>query len=287
MALQIADCRDIAPERLCFAVNDTFSDYVVPLTMTESQFVDFQRQRGFSPEHSFVALDGDRIAGFWFSSEPLKSYGNRGYTLSVGTSPQFRRQGISRHLFLAVSKALNVAGASGMQLEVVTSNPNAVATYEAFGFDKIRNLGVFKLPKRNVKTPENQADGVRIEVAENLPSDTEDFFDALPTPQNSRAAVDGLKPNTCIVLAKWDDSLIGWGAVYADGAVAQIAVRRDMRRQGVGRLLLAELANQISSDQFMFVNVDENAASLNGFLTRVGAEQVLSQFEMQKTFAAA
>ena len=75
MSYQIVDCRSFGADQLCEALNTAFSDYVTPLHLSEKDFREFQRQRGFSAEHSFVAMAGEEIAAFWFSSLPNSRYG--------------------------------------------------------------------------------------------------------------------------------------------------------------------------------------------------------------------
>jgi ribosomal protein S18 acetylase RimI-like enzyme len=284
MDFQISDCSGIDPSQLCAATNAAFSDYVVPLRMTEKQFEDFQCQRGFSSRHSFIAWYGDQIAGFWFSSPPASDYENLAYTLSVGTLPDFRRRGGSNLLLKAVSEVLRKDTASGMQLEVVATNRNAISAYEKFGFEKRRTLGIFKVQGEVLERPGSLKHDLKPIAVEGLPVDENAFFDAMPTPQNSRAAITRLAAKVQLLIAQKDGECAGWGAIYEDGAVAQIAVHKNFRRQGIGRALLSKLGQLVSADQLTFVNVDKTANSLNAFLKNAGAEEVLQQHEMRLMF---
>ncbi|MEM9630091.1 MAG: GNAT family N-acetyltransferase [Pseudomonadota bacterium] len=284
MSYQIVDCRDLGPERLTSAMNAAFSDYVVPLSMTVEAFMDFQKQRGFSSRHSFVVLQGEEIVAFWFSSVPNPAYGNRAYTLSVGTCPELRRKGLSRQLFETVVRAQKRDAANGLQLEVVSTNAKAVKAYESFGFSRKRKLRVCKL-KTDGLLPLKP---VHLQLATlsvgEIPENEAEFFDTAPTPQNSRAALAGLAETSHIVGARRRGELVGWGAAFKDGAVAQIAVRKDQRRSGIGRTMLHQLAEQTGAEQLTFVNIDESAVGINAFLNKEGAEEILQQFEMRFVF---
>ncbi|GAB2187364.1 GNAT family N-acetyltransferase [Roseibium sp. LAB1] len=281
MSYQIADCRSFDSARLRDALNLAFSDYVTPMHLTERDFRDFQRQRGFSAVHSFVALAGDEIASFWFSSEPNPHYGKRAYALSVGTSPAHRRNGLSRQLLAKVIERQVEAGSKGLQLEVITTNEKAVAAYEAFGFRRERTLGVLRLVETDALSAKVGNWTVeRIGLGE-LPDDTSAYFDTLPTPQNSFDALQGLSPDIHLLAIRRNDELLGWGASFADGAVAQIAVHKSHRRQGIGRALLQAVMEAVSEAELRFVNVDTANESANAFLSRAGSEELLQQYEMR------
>lgn len=279
MNYRIADCSTVSPARLCDAMNAAFSDYVVPMSLSRNQFEAFQRQRGFAARQSFVALDGDEIAAFWFSALPDPDNGNRAYTLSVGTHPAHRRKGLSRQLLEAVLDAQRGKGTTGLQLEVITSNLAAIGTYEAFGFRRHRTLRVLKLSGK----PADRGSPCAVEplTLEDLPASEEAYFDTAPTPQNSRTALRALAPDFHLLGVRRNGSLLGWGAVYPDGAVAQIAVDSRHRRQGIGSALLRALWQSTGEDSLTFVNVDKAAAGVNSFLDGAGAEELLQQYEMR------
>jgi len=265
-------------------MNTAFSDYVVPLTITADGFPKFQRQRGFSAEHSFVALAEGDVAAFWFSSAPLPGYGNRAYTLSVGTDPAHRRKGLCRRLFQAVVDKQKQGAGQGLQLEVITSNRDAISAYETFGFRTCRGLRVCKVPANT--GPAAQLEGLVFDLArvEDLPGDETLFFDTDPTPQNARTALEGLRDSVLVLVARAGQSLLGWAAVNEDFSVAQLAVAKGHRRRGIGGALMSAVGRRMGADFFTFVNVDRDAGALNAFLDRAGAQDVLYQDDMRLVF---
>lgn len=284
MSYQMTDCRALQASQLCGAMNAAFSDYVVPLSLTEDTFRDFRKQRGFSAEHSFVAMAGDEVAAFWFSSPPLSSYESHAYTLSVGTVPAHRRKGLSRQLLHKVIERQKQGAGRGLQLEVITTNEKAVKAYRDFGFQVRRTLRVCRT---NGDRPHSAADPeftLEQVPVDQLPDEESAFFDAEPTPQNSRAALRALHGTSHVLGVRVNGRLVGWGACYADGSVAQIAVHREFRLRGAGRALLEGLRNAAGADRLTFVNVDTAATGVNAFLDRAGVEDRVQQFEMRLTF---
>ncbi|CTQ61651.1 GNAT family N-acetyltransferase [Roseibium album] len=284
MSYHIIDCRELDAGQLCAAMNSAFSDYCVPLSLTVDKFLYFQKQRGFSAEHSFVSMSGSDIAGFWYSTAPSASYGSRGYAVSVGTDPRHRRKGILKNLFKAVVEKQKSDGANGMQLEVISTNERALRAYELFGYKHQRTVRVCRLPKHSL--PVSRRNDLRIDAltVEELPDDENDYFDTLPTPQNSRASLTALRGRMNLIGVSENGRLLGWGAANPDGSVAQIAVHRNFRRNGIGSVLLEGLGQSVDTDHLTFVNVDVSATGVNAFLDRAGAEDLLQQFDMQLTF---
>ncbi|WP_298957792.1 GNAT family N-acetyltransferase [uncultured Roseibium sp.] len=283
MSLEISNCADIEPILLCEAMNMAFSDYVVPLHLSVEKFTDFQKQRGFSSRHSFIARTNDEIAAFWFSSAPNPDLGGGTYTLSVGTQPQYRRKGLFAQLLKVVSGQLAAEGASGMQLEVISTNDKAVAAYENAGFQTGRRLRVCKFSTAGIEVSSAGWDLRPIEITA-LPSEETAFFDWQPTPQNSKKALSALAGKSKAISARANGEVLGWVAFYRDGSVAQLVVRKDQRRKGVGGALLAAAAEAVDNEQLVFVNVDRSDMATNALLDRAGAEDLLEQLEMRLTF---
>lgn len=284
MPYQITDCQTLEAAQLCAAMNDAFSDYTVPLSLTLEKFVTFQKQRGFSAEHSFVAMDGPEIAGFWYSGAPDTSIAGRAYAVSVGTAPSHRRKGLSRTLMREVIQKQKADGATGLQLEVITTNDKAVEAYRNFGFAETRILRVCKLPADCPGLVSQDGPQLARLTVDELPEDESRFFDARPTPQNGRAALVALADQTHLYGLRGSDGLLGWGAANPDGSVAQIAVRSDQRRKGIGTAILRKLGTSVGAEQLTFVNVDSNASSINAFLDKAGAQDTIQQWEMHLTF---
>jgi len=281
MSYRITDCRGFAPNALSAAMNQAFSDYATPMRMSVQQFVEFQRQRGFSHRHSFVALKDETIAAFWFSGGADPRQGDRAYTLSVGTDPAHRRKGLSQSLFRSVAERLRAEGAYGLQLEVMTSNLPALSAYERFGFRRHRDLRVVSVRRQAVVDDQLRRWNIVSLSPDDLPGSEEPYFDTWPTPQNSRSALVGLWPDVHLIGVEHDGALLGWAAAFRDGLVAQIAVDKAWRRRGIGRELLVELGKRTDAERLVFVNVDADADGVNAFLASLAAEETLMQHEMR------
>jgi ribosomal-protein-alanine N-acetyltransferase len=78
-----------------------------------------------------VARAGERVVGFagvWLMVDEA-------HVTTFGVHPDWRRQGIGRHLLLNLCELSTTIGARRMTLEVRVSNAAAQALYRSFGFE--------------------------------------------------------------------------------------------------------------------------------------------------------
>lgn len=94
-------------------------------------FVDDMHQRGAV---QFVAIAAGPVVG-WCDIIPGVWEGFRhSGRLGMGIAPEFRGQGIGRRLLDATIDGARAAGLTRIELEVFSSNTNAIALYERYGF---------------------------------------------------------------------------------------------------------------------------------------------------------
>jgi len=106
------------------------------------------REEAQRPESIILAAyDGDTLAGMIAGFTAADT----GEILTVGTAPQYRRQGVARMLMEAFLTALP-EDVENIALEVRQSNTAAIELYKSFGFEK---AGV---RKRFYRNPAEDAD---------------------------------------------------------------------------------------------------------------------------------
>lgn len=90
-----------------------------------------QELRGNRLARYLVARAGDRVVGFagvWLMVDDA-------HVTTFAIHPEWRRQGIGRHLLLNLAELSIVIGARRMTLEVRASNEAAQALYRSYGFE--------------------------------------------------------------------------------------------------------------------------------------------------------
>src|ERR1051326_5096441 len=90
------------------------SCFVVPMQMTAEALEMMQRRRGYVPEASLGAFEGDRIVGFVLTCLD----GDRAYNSGTGVAVSHRRHGIARELMQRVSDLIAQHGAKSDLLEI-------------------------------------------------------------------------------------------------------------------------------------------------------------------------
>ncbi len=257
-------------ESLYAAFLAAFSDYVVPLTLTREQFLEMITRRGWLPEVSVGAFEGDSMVAFTINAVE----GDRAYDSGTGVAPTHRRRGLGRELMERSFALLRERGCTSYVLEVIDSNTRAVELYRAAGFEVVRGLQcwAYESQDRNLSQSRSDADSLR-------PSDVEtlrlEASDVAPAWQNSDRSIARAKARH---VALGDER--GYAVVFPEsGDLPQLVVRRDARRRGIGTRLLQSAA-AVAGKPLRILNIDESDAGIAAFLERNGARKTVRQLEM-------
>ena len=240
------------------AFTAAFSDYVVPFSPTREQLAEMLRRRGWSPEASPAAFDGGRMVAFTLNGIE----GDRGYDSGTGVVPTHRRRGLARELMLRSIELLRARGCKTYVLEVLDNNGKAVELYRSLGFVETRGLQSWRLERAgNEEFSEGRAHP--------------EWMDVEPSWQNSTASIAraGERPT---ILGDADSYAI---LFPSNGDLAQLAVRPEARRKGLGTRLL-HAAAAVAGKPLRIINVDERDHGIARFLETAGATWLVRQLEM-------
>jgi len=243
---------------------DAFSDYVVKLSPTAEQLHDMITRRGWTPELSCGAFDGNQLVAFTLNAFD----GVRGYDTGTGVIPSHRRRGWARHTMEWSVEALKKAGAKRYVLEVIDVNKSAFALYRDSGFEISRTLQSW--------TYESERHEHAIDIAPDW-RQWRLWWDVEPSWQNSLESVERAPQ-----LARFIGDTRGYAIVFAsNGDVPQLAVARDVRRRRIGRNLL-DAAATIAGKPLRIMNVDAANHGIASFLEACGAKKLIAQLEMTR-----
>lgn len=246
-------------ESLHAAFGAAFSDYVVKLTPTLDQLAEMFTRRGWIPELSVGAFEGDAMIAFTVNCVE----GDRAYDSGTGVVPAHRRRGLGREL-MERSFALLRERCSSYVLEVLEANTRAVELYRATGFEVVRKLQCWSYESSSLRVVEPSGNPAIL-----------DDFDIQPSWQNSSASIARAKAPHVVL---GDER--GHAIVFPDnGDLAQLVVRRHARRKGIGTHLLQSAA-ALAGKPLRILNVDDSDAGVAAFLEANGANRTVRQLEM-------
>lgn len=246
-----------------------FSDYIVPMQPTPEQFRFMLRQRGFNQSLSWVARSDGEIVGFWLLGSHGKGSSKTAYVIATGTHPAHRGRGIATRVFESLAQDIGARGFETLELEVIDRNTAARKAYEKLGFAAQRDVICYKLPLLKADPPINRGASIGPVSLEMIRMSGAGLWDWQPTWQNSLESLDRIQEDLEIIGVYAGEDLLGYGAVIrSTSTLAQLAVRADRRRQGIGRSILAALASRLDDDSLQIINASSGDEALAGFVAR-------------------
>ena len=143
--------------------NHSYSDYAVPLQLSEAAFRDHVEVNGVDLDCSQVVLDPvvlDPVPLDPVVLDPvplafclIARRGAAGWVAGMGTVPEHRRQGAGYRALTAAVTAARAAGCHDIWLEVIDSNRAAHELYLKVGFRDVRDLNVWSLSPSQGELP--------------------------------------------------------------------------------------------------------------------------------------
>jgi RimJ/RimL family protein N-acetyltransferase len=235
-----------------------FSDYVVPLQPDADTFRSTLSSRGFDPEASFVAVDGDEIIGFW----NVATRNTKRYLIGSGTRIGHRRKGLASSLGMAAINAAENAGIESFWLEVIEGNEGAERLYKKMGFDVTRKLDCYRLDH-----PSPDPSSCKLADFGTVANAIQRYSTWEPTWQNAKETISGLRLTS--FLHEKGGAIIGAGGLVHQIAASEPSALEDL------------LAAAATVGSLTLVNVDSSDSALRSLLQELGAHRFIVQSEMR------
>lgn len=268
-------------DTLCEAFAEAFADYNI--NSGRKALRRMLKRRGFAPELSFAAFDGDRIAAFTFNGIGTHDGQPTAYDTGTGTLPAYRGQGLASRIFACSIPHLRAAGIRQYLLEVLQRNPAAIAVYRKMGFEVTREFNYFGQEKRRMNIPAKQPAWpctlrpVDLDIVGRFAG----FHDFRPSWQNDDDSILRAGADLQGFGLFHDDEPLGYCVCEpSSGDIARIAVAPRFRRQGIGSALLRHAVETIAADSVKVINAEIGCESLMQFLRAMNMPVKGKQFEM-------
>lgn len=283
LAYRFLDDNDFSELYRCFL--EAFSDYVVDMRMSETQFQERMIHNGVRLDLSVGAFESKKMVGFTINGFDAWNGKPTAYDAGTGVVPIHRGKGIGTELFGFMLPKLKDYGARQYLLEVITTNKSAVNLYRKLNFQDTRKLAVFQSDKQ-INQPANK-NRIAMKIREIKTPDWlqfHSFWDGRPSWQNSIESIRRSRAEKTIFAAFLNDECVGYGIVFpVSGSISQLGVAKNYRRKGIGSALLKAIQGKVGElKPLRITNVDYALDNALAFCKAAGFERVLSQFEMTK-----
>ncbi|MGY3746020.1 GNAT family N-acetyltransferase [Vagococcus salmoninarum] len=120
--------------------NLAFSDYLVPINMSQTQLADRFTHLGLSKSLSLVAVQGGELVGILLYGEQDYQGKKQGWIGGMAVIPGKRQLGIAQLLMTAALGQGRARGLDELLLEVISSNSKAIKLYEKIGFNSLTEV---------------------------------------------------------------------------------------------------------------------------------------------------
>ncbi|WP_371363742.1 hypothetical protein SRRS_46270 [Sporomusa rhizae] len=257
---------------------DAFSDYQVKIDLPYWKFMQMLQRRGYVPEVSIGAFKNEVLVGFVLNGFRKWNGKSTVYDLGTGVIGEYRRQGITSNMLLAIKELLKDKQVEQYLLEVIKSNTSAVQLYKKQGFQIQREFACFQLDKNKC----NLITTHKVEHVDsiNLKQLTE-FLDFAPSWQNSIDSISAIPEAFLYSIVRVDDTIVGFGIIdKKTGDIPQIAVNKDFRGNGIARSIMTDMIKNTESFKISALNVDDQSKSTKDFFLKLGFEYSVGQYEM-------
>lgn len=135
--VSFADMKD------CFHL--AFSDYAIPLQLTEEQLRAHLLASGAEKALSYGAFSENKMVGFILNSCGIYNGEQAVFDVGTGVIPAYRGKRVFTELFLFAQQELCKQGVKKYYLEVLQENHRAIQAYTKQGFVPVRELCVLRL----------------------------------------------------------------------------------------------------------------------------------------------
>jgi len=284
MSTEYRTLSGVPDEEILACFLEAFSDYQVPVRMTLEGFRENNALRGFDPAVSTGAFNDGRLTGFILNGRGDWNGLPTAYDLGTGVIPSRRGYGLAGALAAESFSLLRRAGLAQYLLEVIKTNAPALNLYRKKGFAITRDFDCFRGNRAALEERPAPAGAELRPLDRGAIKAAAAFRDWQPSWQNSDDALLRYPGQLTLLGVFLEGSLAGCGAIKPNGDIPQLAVSKDLRRRGLGSLLLRGLAASLppDCDRLSCLNVESGDDATASFFKTRSLQLFAGQHEMLK-----
>lgn len=268
-------------EKIHHCFNEAFLDYIVKVQLPYEKFQKITMRNGVDLKYSIGLYDGNDLVGFILNGVGTWNTIPTVYDSGTGIIKEYRGKKHSKKMFEVLKQKLE-NNFSQYLLEVITTNTPALTLYRHQGFEIERELACFRICRENVPKAETDLDLYFKKISTLQWALLRTFWNAPPSWQNSIQAVERVSDHFEKIGVYLDNKCVGYGIFYPQsGEIVHIAVKKDMRRRGIGSMLLNKISVESKgSPHLRIINVDRKDQETIDFFRKNKFINDVNQYEM-------
>jgi len=275
--MSIVTLDTISLSQICHAFTLAFSDYEVPVHVTDEMLQEMIISRDIRLERSFGSIDsGGQLTGVILCAYRTYADGHRMYIATMGVLPDYRSLGIGSALLKKALQCAKHHQVYRVQLEVLEHNIAAQNLYHRAGFSIHRLLRCYRTEAAQLKAITHALSGELVDRQVYQELDHDRYLPYIPSWQYDVPSVLNGYDQSAVLVIKENYSIKGFGTVYRNnGSVAQVGIRDQTQIIP----LLAALAHVSPASQIRVMNIASTCAVCTQ-LDTAGWENFINQYEM-------
>lgn len=274
--------KDLA--KMCKTFNKAFSDYLIPIQLSQGQFTQKIIQKtNISFKYSVGTYYNKKLVGFIFNSINYYESKKTAYNGGTGVIANFRGQNLTEKMYEFVLPDLQTNGVEQCILEVISNNQPAIKAYENIGFRRTKYYHCMKLTDKSPYLVKMANRDIQIKVTDRpkwkkyskFCDYNTCFLDSFPMLKNN-------KQNETFLEAYSGNMLVGFLIFNRKmGRVAHIGVDHNERGKGIGTLMIKNMIKICRDNPIYILNLNERYYDLLNFFLRLGFQNEIDQFEFK------
>ncbi|RAJ22387.1 GNAT family N-acetyltransferase [Pedobacter cryoconitis] len=278
--MEITTLENISIDSIVEVLNQSFSDYIVPLQLNSEQLEFKIFAENVKLNLSVGVFSSGKLIGFMLHGLNQVDGKLSAYNAATGVVPGYRGKGLVGEMYAFLLPELKALGVEQMLLEVIVGNNAGIRAYEKMDYQVNRTLDCFN---GAVQTVEKAPVAVIRDLTQFDWDKLTSFWTIKPSWQNSVATLEKSKDRCTAVGAYLNEELIGY-LVYnpVSRKIHQIAVSAAHRRKGVATQLVNKMIASIDPKTLSMNNVDTSSPETIAFFKSLGLSNPIAQLEMKR-----
>lgn len=276
--MEYKNLSNITIGKLTEVFNKSFSDYLLPFHLTESNMNNKIILENIRLEYSVGTFKNNELVGFILIGINTINSKLIAYNAGTGVIPDERGNNNTVNMYQLVFHLLKEVKIKKHLLEVLTENKKATKVYEKVGFSHRLILNCYKgfvsePIKRKVYTIEQTSfDNIKEKESKyNYNIAYQNRYNILKNDDDH------------IIFSAFDKNLIIGYVIFSKSSLRlkQLWIKPNYRRKGIANWLFYEVNKLNPKKEVSIINIDNSDLDTNLFLIKIGLRNYINQYQME------